>query len=66
MALQVSPNRLAWEQIMSKKRWMAAIVAEAKKTAEAPSVVLPFTRQARAVKRLPANPRVRLKSRASA
>lgn len=41
---------------MSKKRWMAAVIAEAKKC-EVAQEALPFTRQARRLKRLEANER---------
>lgn len=39
---------------MSRKRWMAAVTAEAKKTGDDAYRALPFTRQARAEKRLEA------------
>lgn len=40
-----------WEEPMSKKRWMAAVISEAKTQPEAVTRALPFTRQARQVAR---------------
>lgn len=40
-----------WEEPMSKKRWMAAVISEAKTQPEAVTRALPFTRQARQMAR---------------